>query len=285
MALERITFVLSVWIVGVKTGVLLWVFWSLWVNEPKTYSFSAERIRQLHQNCILRLAGKSSKKKLFFFWKNHIVLFCFGFSTRNSLIMDEKIIVALLDLLSTCLANISGILDNLNIFSQLSGFEQKEVGVPVQKFPQDCRNYIIRVQRIILRRGSLYERITFPKVFLDQECKLFALLKLFFSAGFLNMNAICPEVDLAKKTFGKKSIRFCHNVWTISKNDLACWREKLVILALLTINFRVSWKSFAGSSELNSTRSRFCSERNNIFSAVKISWWIMHIRRKVPQGR
>ena len=35
--------------------------------------------------------------------------------------------VVLLDLLFTCLANMSRILDNLNIFSQLSGFEQKEV--------------------------------------------------------------------------------------------------------------------------------------------------------------
>ena len=34
--------------------------------------------------------------------------------------------VALLDLLSTCLANKSRILDNLNIFSQLSGYEQKK---------------------------------------------------------------------------------------------------------------------------------------------------------------
>ena len=36
--------------------------------------------------------------------------------------------VALLDLLSTCLANMTRILDKSNIFSQLSGFEQKEVG-------------------------------------------------------------------------------------------------------------------------------------------------------------
>ena len=48
--------------------------------------------------------------------------------------MDEKILVALLDLLSTCLANMSRILDNKNIFIQLSGFEQKEVGVLVQNF-------------------------------------------------------------------------------------------------------------------------------------------------------
>ena len=56
------------------------------------------------------------------------------------------------------------------------------------------------------------------------------------------MNSICPEEYLAKKIFGKKSIRFCHNVWTISKNDLACWREKFVFFVILTINFRISWK-------------------------------------------
>ena len=65
--------------------------------------------------------------------------------------------VALLDLFSTCLANMSRILDKLNIFSQLSGFEQKEVGVLVQIFPQDCRNYIIRVQKIIWEKVYFME--------------------------------------------------------------------------------------------------------------------------------
>ena len=218
-----------------------------------------------------------------FFWKKYNVFVCFGFLARRILVMDERFIVALLDLLSTCLANMSRILDNLDIFLELSGFEPKEVGLLVQSFQQDCQKYILRVQKIFLRRGLPYGRMIFPKLFLDQECKLFALLTVFFSAGFLNMNGICPEEYLAKKTFGKKSIRFCQNVWTISRNDLACWREKPIILVLLTINFRNSWKKYAGSSELKSTRSNFCYERNNIFWAVKISWWIMHIRRKFPQ--
>ena len=65
--------------------------------------------------------------------------------------------VALLDLFSTCLANMSRILYKLNIFSQLPGFEQKEVGVLVQIFPQDCRNYIIRVQKIIWEKVYFME--------------------------------------------------------------------------------------------------------------------------------
>ena len=108
---ERITFVLSVWIVSMKSGVLLKVLLSLQVDEPKTYSFSAKCIQQLHQNCILCLAVKSSKKKLFFFWKK-LCFFCFGFPARKHLVMDEMFMVALLDLLSTCLANMSRILDN-----------------------------------------------------------------------------------------------------------------------------------------------------------------------------
>ena len=155
---EGITFVISVWIVGVQSGVLLWVFLSLRVNEPKTYGFSAKRFRQLHQNCILRLAVK---KNCFFFSKKHNVIFCFGFPARKFLVMDEKFMVALLDLLSKCLANMSRILDNMNIFSQLSGFEQKEVGLLVKNFPQDCRIYIIRVQKITLTGNILFGRIFF----------------------------------------------------------------------------------------------------------------------------
>ena len=151
--------------------------------------------------------------------------------------MDEKFLLAWLESHSTCLANMSVKLDFLNVLLQLSGLERKEVGILVESFPQDCRNYIIRVQKVIFRRDLFYRRIVFPKLFLDPECILFAFLKIFFSAGLLNMNAICPEEYLAKKTFGKKSIRLCHNLWTISKNNLAYWREKQIILALLTINF------------------------------------------------
>ena len=77
---EGITFVISVWIVGVQSGVLLWVFLSLRVNEPKTYGFSAKRFRQLHQNCILRLAVK---KNCFFFRKNTMLYFVSDFRPEN----------------------------------------------------------------------------------------------------------------------------------------------------------------------------------------------------------
>ena len=163
-----------------------------------------QRLRQLHQKCILRLAGKRSKKKLFFFSKKHNVMFCLGYSARKILVMDEKFMVALLDLLSTCLANMSRILDKLNIFSELSGFEQKEVGVLVQIFPQDCRNYIIRVQKVFLRKSLLYGRKIFPKLFFDQECKLFALLKFFSRQGFQTWMHIVQKNTWRKKFLGKK---------------------------------------------------------------------------------
>ena len=152
-----------------------------------------------------------------------------------------------------------------------------------RKFPAGLSELLIRVQKIILRRDLLYGRIIFPKLFLDQECKLFALPKIFF--GWVSKHKFNMSGRLfGEKIFGKSSIKFCHNVWTISKNDLACWREKFIILVLLTIKFRISWNNFAGSSELNSTRSRFCNERNNILWAVKTSWWIVQIQRKVPQA-
>ena len=146
---------------------------------------------------------KLEEKKVFFS-KKHNVIVCLGYSARKVLVMDEKFMVALLDLLFTCLANMSRILDKLNIFSKISGFEQKEVGVLVQIFPQDCRNYIIRVQKIILRKSLLYGRKTFPKLFLDQECRLFALLKFFSRQGFQTWMHIVQKNTWRKKFLGKK---------------------------------------------------------------------------------
>ena len=235
-------------------------------------------------HCILRLAGKSSTKKIdFFCWKNYNVFFCLWVSARKILVMDEKYMVALLDLLSTCPANMSRILVKLNIFSQLSGFEQNEVGLLVENFPQDCRKYIIRVQKIIFRRGLLCGWKIFPKFFWIKGVSYLQFWRFFF--GMVAKH----EFNLSSRRFGEnnfweKSLRFCHNVWTISKNDLVCWREKNYHFVFLTIKFRISWKNFAGSWELNSARSRFCFERNNICWAVKNSWWNIHIRRKVLQG-
>ena len=54
-----------------------------------------------------------------------------GFSAENFLVMDENFSVALLELHSTCLANVSIKLDILKFLSQLSGFERKEVWLVV----------------------------------------------------------------------------------------------------------------------------------------------------------
>ena len=142
---------------------------------------------------------KFEEKIVLFLKKKQNVLFCFELSARKILVRDEKFMVALLDLLSTCLANMSRIMDNLSIFWQLSGFEQKEVGVLVQNFPQDCRNYIIRVQKIISRRGLLYGRIIYPKLFLDQECKLFTFLIFFLRRVSKH------EGNLSRSIFGDKN--------------------------------------------------------------------------------
>ena len=144
------------------------------------------------------------RRKNCFFLKKHNVLFCFGFSSENFLIMDEKFMVALLELNSTCLANVSIKLDILNFLSHLSGTEQKEVGILVNNCPQDCRNYIIRVQKITLTRDIFFESIFFWKLILDHEINLFALLNIVFSAGLLNLNSMCPEKHLAKVIFTNK---------------------------------------------------------------------------------
>ena len=109
---------------------------------------------------------KKVEEKIVFFSKKQNVIFCLGYSARKILVMDEKFMVALLDLLSTCLANMSRILDKLNNLSNLSGFEQNEVGLLVENFPQDCRNYIIRVQKIFFifeKKFTLWKK-NFPKV-------------------------------------------------------------------------------------------------------------------------
>ena len=169
--------------------------------------------------------AEARRKKLFFFWKNYNVFFCLWVSARKILVIDEKYMVALLDLLSTCLANMSRILVKLNIFSQLSGFEQNEVGLLVENFPQDCRNYIIRVQKIIFRRGFLCGWKIFPKFFWIKGVSYLQFWRFFF--GMVAKH----EFNLSSRTFGEnnfweKSLRFCRKVWTISKNDLVCWRER-----------------------------------------------------------
>ena len=152
------------------------------------------------KNAFYVWPAKARRKNGFFFEKTQ----CYILSRRKFLVMDEKFMVALLDLLSTCLANMSRILDKLNIFSKMSGFEQNEVGLLVEKFPQDCRNYIIRVQKIILRKSLLYGRIIFPKLFLDQECRLFALLKFFSRQGFQTRMHFVQKNTWRKKFLGKK---------------------------------------------------------------------------------
>ena len=174
--------------------------------SQKLTVFRKKRIRQLHQNCILRLAGKSSKKKIVFFWRKHNVLFCLGVSVRKILVMDEKFMVALLDLLCTCLANMPRVLDNLNNFSQISGFEQNEVGLLAENFPQDCRHYIIRVQKIILRRGLLYGWKIFPKFFWIKSVSYLHFWSFFLGRVFKHECILCRRM-LGRKNFWEKKYK------------------------------------------------------------------------------
>ena len=169
-------------------------------QKAKNLRFLGKKIRQIHPNCILCLACKNfEEKNVFFSEKKHNVIFCFGFSARKILVMDEKFMVALLDLLSTCLANMSRMLDNLNIFSQLSGFEPNKVGLLVEDFPQDCRNYIIQVQKIILKTGLLYGWTIFPKFFWIKSVSY-----LHFWSFFLGRVSI-HEFNLSGRMFGEKN--------------------------------------------------------------------------------
>ena len=69
--------------------------------------------------------------------------------------MDEKFLIALLESHSTGLANVSIKLDFLNVLLHLSGLERKEVGLLVESFPQDSRNYSY------VSRRSFWEEIYF----------------------------------------------------------------------------------------------------------------------------
>ena len=69
--------------------------------------------------------------------------------------MDGKFLAALLVSQSTCLANVSNKLDFLHVLLHLSGLEQKEVGIPVESFPEGCRNYSY------VSRRSFWEEIYF----------------------------------------------------------------------------------------------------------------------------
>ena len=71
---EGTTFVISVWIVGVKSAVLLWVFLSLRVKEPKTYGSSAKGFVSLIKNAFYIWPAKARRKNCFFS-KRHNVYF------------------------------------------------------------------------------------------------------------------------------------------------------------------------------------------------------------------
>ena len=67
--------------------------------------------------------------------------------------------------------------------------------------------------------------------------------------------------NVSRKTLGENnvyqgSVSFCHNAWNLGKTKLACWRENFILLVPLTKNFRISWKDFAGSSDLNASRPK-----------------------------
>ena len=72
------------------------------------------------------------------FEKKDSVLIFFGFSASDFLVMDEKFVIALLELYATCLANVSKKLGILKFLLHLSGFEQEEVGLLVKIFRRDC---------------------------------------------------------------------------------------------------------------------------------------------------
>ena len=170
----------------------------------KNLQFFGKKYSEASSKLHFRFGRQKLEEKNCFFLKKTQYFILFGRFGHKTSGYGWKVMVALLDLLRTCLANMSRVLDNLTISSQLSGFEQNEVGHLAENFPQDCRNYIIRVQKIILRKSLLYGRIIFPKLFLDQECKLFALLKFFSRQGFQTWMHIVQKNTWRKKFLGKK---------------------------------------------------------------------------------
>ena len=136
------------------------------------------------------------------FRKKHNVLHFSGLSAKNCLVMDEKFWVALLESHSTCLANVSIKLDFLNVFFTIIWLGAEGSRNSSRKFPAGLSELHYTCPEDHFEKRFFYGRIIFTKLFLDQECKLFALLKI-FSAVFLDMNSICPEDYLAKKFLGR----------------------------------------------------------------------------------
>ena len=108
---------------------------------------------------ILRFSGKGKFGSFIkfeenvVFWKKHNVSLFFGFSAWKFLIMDGKILVALLELNSTCLASVLRKLDLLNILLHLWGCERKEGGLLVKKIPAGLLelHYMIREDHFVMR--------------------------------------------------------------------------------------------------------------------------------------
>ena len=71
--------------------------------------------------------------------------------------------------------------------------------------------------------------------------------------------------------FSKNLRRFYHNLWTLSKINLACWRENFIVFVRLVRNCPAFVKK-TGSSKLNSTRPWVRCEVIISFLAVKFDW-------------
>ena len=134
-----------------KVVVLLLVFLSLRIMSHKLTVFRQKTFGSFIKTAFYVLPAKNWRKIVV--WKKHNVLFFFRFSASDFLVMDEKFLIALLQMYSTCLANVSRKLDILKFVLHLSGFEQEEVGLLVKIFQRDCRNHCIRFQKLILTRN------------------------------------------------------------------------------------------------------------------------------------
>ena len=172
----------------------------------KNLQFSGKKDSAASSKLHFTFGRQELEEKNCFFWRKHNVLFCLGVSARKILVMDEKFMVALLDLLCTCLANMPRVLDNLNNFSQISGFEQNEVGLLAENFPQDCRHYIIRVQKIILRRGLLYGWKVFPKFFWIKSVSYLHFWSFFLGRVSKHECILCRRM-LGRKNFWEKKYK------------------------------------------------------------------------------
>ena len=165
------------------------------------------------------------------FWEKPNVLFFLGYSASTFLDMDEKFSIALLELHSTCLANVLTKLDFLNFLLQLSGFERKEVWLLL------VISGVIVGTTIYVFRSSLWEKIFFGRIIFVKVVSGSLTEKIgTFDGNFSGrVGVVGTTIYLSRRSFQKRYVFGWIVFWNLILDLEWKW------LGIFTIPF---WKNF-----------------------------------------